>query len=50
MSSRREDAPLLEVNVSLLADDVGVTPTNTLNLSQGVPMKNDELLKDSETE
>ena len=29
-------APLVEVNVGLLADDVGVAATNTLDLSQGV--------------
>jgi hypothetical protein len=29
-------APLAEVDIGLLADKVGVTPTNTLNLREGV--------------
>jgi hypothetical protein len=32
----RENAPLAEVNIGLLADQVGVTTTNTLDLGQGV--------------
>ena len=38
--SRQKDsdtsAPLVQINVGLLADDVGVSPTNTLNLGHGV--------------
>ena len=34
--SPNEDEPLGEVNVGLLADEVGVTTTNTLDLGQGV--------------
>lgn len=30
------NVPLAEVNVGLLADQVGVTATNTLDLGQGV--------------
>ncbi len=32
----RSCSPLVEVNISLLADNVGVTTTNTLDLGQGV--------------
>jgi hypothetical protein len=31
-----QNVPLAEVNVGLLADQVGVTTTNTLDLGQGV--------------
>lgn len=37
------DLPLAEVDISLLADDVGVTTTNTLDLSQGVLHSGDAL-------
>ena len=30
------DAPLVQIDVRLLTNDVGVSPTNTLDLSQGV--------------
>ena len=30
------DAPLVEVDIGLLADQAGVPPTDTLNLRQGV--------------
>jgi len=32
----RNDAPLGQIDVGLLADDVGVPPTNTLDLGQCV--------------
>lgn len=32
----RNHAPLVQVNIGFLADDVGVSPTNTLDLGQGV--------------
>jgi len=32
----RNDAPLVQIDVGLLADDVGVSSTDTLDLSQGV--------------
>jgi len=32
----RNDAPLVQIDVGLLADDVGVSPTDALDLSQGV--------------
>ena len=32
----RNDAPLVQIDVGLLANDVGVSPTNTLDLGQGV--------------
>ena len=32
----RNDAPLVQIDVGLLADDVGVPSTNTFDLSQGV--------------
>ena len=32
----RNDSPLVQIDVGLLADDVGVPPTNTLDLGQGV--------------
>lgn len=31
-----DNSPLGEINIGLLADDVGVTTTNTLDLGQGV--------------
>lgn len=30
------DAPLVEINIGLLADNVGIPPSNTLDLGQGV--------------
>jgi len=30
------DAPLVQIDIGLLADDVGVSSTNTLDLSQGI--------------
>jgi hypothetical protein len=33
---KSEDSPLIEVNIGLLADNVGVTTSNTLDLGQGV--------------
>ena len=36
MQQRNCDAPLVEVDIGLFADKVGVTTTNTLDLSQGV--------------
>ena len=32
----RNDAPLIQIDIGFLADDVGVSSTNTLDLSQGV--------------
>ena len=32
----RNDAPLVQIDIGLLADDIGVSPTDTLDLSQGV--------------
>lgn len=32
----RRDVPLVEIHVGLLADQVGVTATDTLDLRQGV--------------
>lgn len=32
----RNNAPLVQIDIGLLTDDVGVSPTNTLDLSQGV--------------
>jgi hypothetical protein len=29
------DSPLVQVDIGLFADQVGVTPTNTLNLGEG---------------
>ena len=35
-SDLRDDAPLIQVNVGLFADNVGVSSSNTLDLGQGV--------------
>jgi hypothetical protein len=34
-SSSEEDLPLVEINIGLLADQVGVSSSNTLDLGQG---------------
>ena len=36
IGKRAGDAPLVEVDIGLLADDVGVAATDTLDLRQGV--------------
>ena len=33
--ARGDDLPLVEINISLLADQVGVSSSNTLDLGQG---------------
>ena len=34
--SKKRDAPLVQVDIRLLADDVGVPPADTLDLREGV--------------